>query len=89
VALGLFILSWLNRRDAPQSPEAAAFILSFLGGGLTVVTGWLGGELVDRLGVGVDKDANLNAPNSLSGRPAYVDGELQTRERKEYDAKTT
>jgi uncharacterized membrane protein len=33
-------------------------------------TGWLGGELVGRLGVGVDDGANLNAPSSLSGRPA-------------------
>jgi hypothetical protein len=30
----------------------------------------LGGELVDRLGVGVDRGANLNAPISLSGKPA-------------------
>jgi len=37
---------------------------------LALVAGWLGGELVDRLGVGVDEGANLNAPNSLSGRPA-------------------
>jgi len=28
--------------------------------------GWLGGELVERLGVGVTPDANLNAPNSLT-----------------------
>lgn len=34
------------------------------------VSGWLGGELVDRLGVGVDDGAHLNAPSSLSGRPA-------------------
>ncbi len=34
------------------------------------VTGWLGGELVDRLGVGMDEGANLDAPNSLTGRPA-------------------
>jgi hypothetical protein len=34
------------------------------------VTGWLGGELVDRLGVGVDDGANLNAPSSLSSRRA-------------------
>jgi len=27
-------------------------------------------ELVDRLGVGVDDGAHLDAPNSLSGRPA-------------------
>jgi hypothetical protein len=26
--------------------------------------------LVDRLGIGVDPGANVNAPNSLTGRPA-------------------
>lgn len=36
-------------------------------GGLTA---WLGGELVDRLGVGVDNGANVNASNSLTGRSA-------------------
>jgi hypothetical protein len=34
---------------------------------LGAVTGWLGGELVDRLGVGVDDGAHLDAPSSLSG----------------------
>jgi hypothetical protein len=34
------------------------------------VTGWLGGELVDRMGVGVDRGAHLNSPSSLSDRPA-------------------
>jgi hypothetical protein len=34
------------------------------------VTGWLGGELVDRLGVGVDRGAHLDSTSSLSGRPA-------------------
>jgi hypothetical protein len=34
-----------------------------------LVTGWLGGERVDRLGVGVDAGANLDAPSSLSNRP--------------------
>ena len=36
---------------------------------LALVTGWLGGELVERLGVGVDDGAHLQAPNSLSGKP--------------------
>lgn len=31
------------------------------------ISGWLGGELVDRLGVGVDDNANLDAPSSLRG----------------------
>ena len=30
----------------------------------------LGGELVDRLGVGVDDGAHVDAPSALSGRPA-------------------
>jgi uncharacterized membrane protein len=68
--LGFFGASWLMRRDAPEAPEAAALILSLLGVALVTVTGWLGGELVNRLGVGVDKGANLNAPNSLSGQSA-------------------
>jgi uncharacterized membrane protein len=41
--------------------EAVALLLGALGG-------WLGGELVDRLGVGVDTGANLDAPNSMSSR---------------------
>ncbi|HKG92251.1 MAG TPA: DUF2231 domain-containing protein [Gemmatimonadaceae bacterium] len=66
----LFAASWLLRRDDPRAPEALALALSFAGAGLALVTGWLGGELVDRLGVGVDEGAHLDAPSSLSGRPA-------------------
>jgi uncharacterized membrane protein len=57
--------AWLRTAD-PQAPAAIAYALSFLGGGLALVTGWLGGELVDRLGVGVDEGANVNAPSSLA-----------------------
>ena len=66
----LFSLSWLLRGDATAEPAALALVASFAGGGLSLVTGWLGGELVDRMGVGVDDGANLNAPSSLSGQPA-------------------
>ena len=45
-----------------------------LGLGLGGVTGWLGGELVERLGVGVDDGANLNAPSSLSGKAPHGKG---------------
>ncbi len=68
--LVLFAVSWFLRRDAPDQPELLAFVLSLAGVALAAFTGWLGGELVDRLGVGVDPGANLNAPSSLSGRPA-------------------
>jgi uncharacterized membrane protein len=70
VVVALFIVSWLLRRPAPLSPGALPIVLSFIGVGLACVTGWLGGELVDRLGVGVHDGANLDAPSSLSGRPA-------------------
>src|SRR5438046_1059417 len=66
----LFIGSWFLRRPAPQSPSSIALALSFIAVGLALITAWLGGELVDRLGVGVDNGAHLNAPSSLSGRPA-------------------
>lgn len=66
----LFIGSWYLRRDLPEQPETLALVLSFAGAGLALVTGWLGGELVDRLGVGIDDGAHVDAPSSLSGRPA-------------------
>jgi uncharacterized membrane protein len=62
----LFAASWIVRRETPMSPSGIAYVLSFLGGGLAVVTGWLGGELVTRLGIGVDSGANINAPSSLA-----------------------
>jgi uncharacterized membrane protein len=70
VVLVLFAISWLVRRAGAEVPSAGALVLSFAGLLLALVTGWLGGELVDRLGVGVDDGANLDAPSSLSGRPA-------------------
>jgi uncharacterized membrane protein len=45
----LFAVSWLLRRDAPEHPEALAIALSGLGVLLSVLTGWLGGELADRM----------------------------------------
>jgi hypothetical protein len=42
-------------------------VCSFLGVALAGFTGWLGGELVERLGIGVDEGAGIDAPSSLSG----------------------
>jgi uncharacterized membrane protein len=70
VVVVLFALSWLLRVGNEAAPGMLAYILSFGGLALATVTGWLGGELVDRLAVGVDRGANLNAPSSLSGLPA-------------------
>ena len=66
----LFAISWILRLNVPGNPPAVAYVLSFLGAALLGVTGWLGGELMLRLGIGVDEGANLNAPSSLSGLPA-------------------
>ena len=66
----LFVASWLLRRDTILDPPLLASLLCFAGAGLAGLTGWLGGELVDRMGVGVEDGAHLNAPSSLSGRPA-------------------
>ncbi|WP_329048326.1 DUF2231 domain-containing protein [Amycolatopsis sp. NBC_01488] len=68
VVVVLFAGSWLLRAGAGGwDPGAWALVLSFAGVAVAAVSGWLGGELVDRLGVGVDEDANLNASNSLFG----------------------
>lgn len=69
VVVLLFIASWWMREANGQSPSAGALTLSFAGVVLALVGGWLGGELVDRLGVGVDRNANVNAPSSLSKQP--------------------
>jgi len=74
VVVLLFAGSWLLRRgdDLSHLPNAGALVLSFSGFLLALVTGWLGGELVHRLGVGVDRGAHLDAPSSLSGKPAQT-----------------
>lgn len=63
--LALFAISWLVRRGEVVDPGTAAFVLSFAGAGVAVVAGWLGGELVERLRVGIDDDAQVNARSSL------------------------
>jgi uncharacterized membrane protein len=73
VVVVLFAASWLLRANAAQwHPNAAALVLSFAGVVVAGISGWLGGELVERLGVGIDDDATLNAPSSLAkaGRSA-------------------
>ena len=66
VVVVLFAVSWLLRSGEPgHVPTTLAFLIALLGGLLATATGWLGGELVDRLGVGVEPDANLDAPASF------------------------
>jgi uncharacterized membrane protein len=73
----LFFASWLQRDRTGPVPELA-LVCSLLGGGVALVTAWLGGELVSRLGIGVYDDANPNAPSSLHRRagPSRTGGRM-------------
>src|SRR5919109_4173423 len=67
----LFAVSWFLRgSNVDFVPDGFAMILSFAGVALALVTAWIGGELVYRLGVGVDPGANVNAPNSITEESA-------------------
>jgi uncharacterized membrane protein len=67
VVVTLFAMSFLLRTGSAQYlPDTLPFILALLGAGIALVTAWLGGELVFRLRVGVDDDANLDASSSLA-----------------------
>ncbi len=82
IVLGLFAISLLIRwRYETREPDGFALFLSLTGFVLSLATGWLGGELVDRLAIGVDDGANWDSPSSLSKRPAHetVSGEERGR----------
>lgn len=68
VVVVLFAVSWLLRMNNAWEPTVWALVCSFAAVALAVVTAWMGGELVERLGVGVDEGAGVDAPSSLSHR---------------------
>jgi uncharacterized membrane protein len=71
IVVATFAFIWLSRRasaDVAATPMLFGIEVGALA--LGTVAAWLGGELVDRLGVGVDEGAHLNAPSSLSSRSA-------------------
>jgi uncharacterized membrane protein len=63
VVLLLFTASVLLRGNEATAPGIAAQTCSFLGVALALLTGWLGGELVTRFGIGVHDGADVNAPS--------------------------
>lgn len=66
VVVVLFLMNWVIRRNEPfHAPTTATIVMSLVAVGLALVGGWLGGELVERLGIGVWRDAEPNAPSSL------------------------
>lgn len=69
--IATFVVSGLLRLDEPShTPSVIAYTLEMIGAGIAVISGWLGGELVERLGVGVHEGANVNASNSLTDERA-------------------
>jgi uncharacterized membrane protein len=66
VALCLFIASWGFRYSNEPAPGAAV-LFSIAGALVVLMTAWMGGELVSRLGVGVSPGAHLDAESSLRG----------------------
>jgi uncharacterized membrane protein len=74
--VALFAVGWLLRTGAPGDPGVLPIVLSFLGVGLASLGGYLGGELVFRLGIGVAEGANPNGPGSagVQARVGHTDG---------------
>ncbi|TCB99545.1 DUF2231 domain-containing protein [Micromonospora zingiberis] len=71
----LFAAVWVVRLNAEYRTAGGALIaIEVVAVAILGVSAWLGGELVDRLGVGVDRDANLDAPSSLRASSSHRTG---------------
>jgi uncharacterized membrane protein len=70
ILVGLFTGSLVFRQTPNAIPDTTALAFSFAGGALLMLTGWLGGEMVYRMGIAVEPGAHENSPNSLTGKPA-------------------
>jgi uncharacterized membrane protein len=69
VVLVLFLISWTLRVDTDEHRVSAVLVIvELVAIGLAGAAAWLGGELVDRLGIGVDQDAHPDATSSLRVR---------------------
>ena len=66
LVLALFALSLILRLRSPDVDPTWPLILALAGAAGALITGWLGGELVVRLGIGVDPGAHVDAPSSLT-----------------------
>lgn len=65
LVLLLFLASWLARHASETHASVAATAVALVGVALSLVTAWLGGELVDRLAIGVSDGAHMDAASSL------------------------
>jgi uncharacterized membrane protein len=70
--VGMFVVSLLARWQAPGGYAAAGIgrmVWGWFGVAISVVSAWLGGELIETLGISVRDGANPDAPSSLTERP--------------------
>lgn len=67
IVILLFTLGLKARNNDPRRSNGAAASLGVLGLGLSLFSAWLGGELIYRLSIGVDRNAHPDASNSLTG----------------------
>jgi uncharacterized membrane protein len=71
LVVAMFAFVWWTRSTAVDpAPTTNLFMIEVAALLFGSFAGWLGGELVNRLAVGVDDGAHLNSPSSLSGLPA-------------------
>jgi uncharacterized membrane protein len=75
VVLALFLASLVLRIGRIEyAPDALPLVLALAGAAMSVVTAWLGGELVYRLGVGVDRpQPGYGSPEQGMSPPADAD----------------
>jgi uncharacterized membrane protein len=65
----LFLISWALRIDTDEHRVSAVLVVvELIAVGVAGVAAWFGGELVDRLGIGVDDDAHPDATSSLTAQ---------------------
>lgn len=70
IALGLYLGSWLARRNGRRATGA---VLAIVGAGVLSAAGWLGGHLAYALGVGVDTTVFQHFPTEWTDACAEAD----------------
>ncbi len=83
VVIALFTLSWLQRQPDPASPGLMALLLTYTAAALLMLTGWLGGDLVDRLGYASEDVEDVELVDTFI-EPVLADApvaEIDTRQR--------
>jgi uncharacterized membrane protein len=63
--MAIFAISFFLRDQTSMPTPTDALVMSLIGAVLLGAGAWLGGELVVRLGVGVNRNAHPNAPSSF------------------------